>query len=262
MGTIKIKYEAQKVKLGGKSQVCNLYQAAELKKFSPAVLGLGNIGARSRQIGVIAAVFDLSGFTNFCSQVDPHLSLPRFLKEFLDWLFESIKSEFEDKRFSQGILLYADLPIFAKFMGDGILLLWKTENIGMVEICNVVIALRDICDEYSSAFVPKIKKHLSNVPSSLRCGVARGQVCSVGNGEDYVGPCINIASRLQKLSNLGFCFSKRGIDYEDGMTKENAQDYIVKSASIRGVGRAELVVVPKYEFGKLLKRDKALFKNV
>lgn len=262
MGTINIKSERKKVHKKGRIRVLDLHRRAELKKFSPAVLRLGDIGARSRQIDVIAAVFDLSGFTNFCGQVDPHLSMPRFLKEFLSWLFESIKSEFENERFREGILLYSDLPFFAKFMGDGVLFLWNAEDMDMVMICNILIIVRNITSRYGSVFIPEIKKHLSHVPKSLRCGVARGLACSVGNGEDYVGPCINIASRLQKLSELGFCCSKRGIDLEDGMPKEIGERFMVKSVPIRGIGEGELVIVRKADFERLRKRDKAVFKDV
>lgn len=262
MGTINIKSERKEVKVTGKIEVYTLYRRSKLKKFSPVVLGLGDIGAKSKQIDVIAAVFDLSGFTNFCSQVDPYLSMPRFLNEFLNWIFGEIKSRLELKRFRQGIRLYSELPFFSKFMGDGVLFLWNTENMDMHMICNVMVMLRYICTKYSSVFIPGVKKHLSHVPKSLRCGTARGLVCSVGNGEDYVGPCINIASRLQKLSNLGFCFSKRGIDFEEGMVNATAQNYMVKSVSIRGIGRDELVVVRKPDFEKLSKRDKAIFKDV
>jgi class 3 adenylate cyclase len=262
MGKINIKYETKEVNVKGRTMLADLYRRAELKKFSPAVLHLGDIGARSTQVDVVAAVFDLSGFTQFCSQVDPHLSMPRFLKEFLNWLFESIKSEFEQRRFRQGILLYSELPIFAKFTGDGVLFLWDVENMNMIEICNIVGILRTICYQYSSFFVPEIRRHLSQVPKSMRCGVARGLVCSVGNGEDYVGPCINIASRLQKLSNIGFCCSNRGIDIEEGMRTEMSERYTIKSVSIRGVGRDELVIVRKAEFERLPKRDKAIFKDV
>jgi class 3 adenylate cyclase len=262
MGKINIKSESKKVKRKGRTLVADLYRRAELKKFNPVVLKLGDIGARSKQVDVIAAAFDLSGFTKFCSQVDPHLSMPRFFKEFLSWLFESIKSEFEQERFREGVLLYSELPIFAKFTGDGVLFLWDVENMDMVEICNIVAILRVICYQYGSVFVPKIKKHLSQVPRSLRCGMARGLVCSVGNGEDYVGPCINVASRLQKLSNLGFCCSKRGLDLDEGMNKVTAEKYMVKSVSIRGLGEDELVIVRKAEFERLSKRDKAVFKDV
>lgn len=262
MGSINIESGLKEVRKKGKIKVVDLYSKAKLKKFNPLVLGLGNIGTRSRHIDVIAAVFDLSGFTKFCSQVDPHLSMPLFLDMFLNWLFDEIKAQFEEERHREGVRLYTDLPFFAKFNGDGVLFLWNTEKMNMDKICNVAVLFRNICSKYGSFFLPKVKRHLPYVPTSLRCGLARGQVCSVGNGEDYVGACINIASRLQKLSNIGFCFSKRGIDFEKGMIQETAKNYMVKRVSIRGIGRDELVVVRKPEFERLSKRDKAIFKDV
>ena len=103
MGNINIKSERKEIQEEGKTKVVDLYSKAELKKFSPAVLGLGDIGRKSRRIDVIAAVFDLAGFTDFCSQVDPHLSMPIFLKEFLDWLFEEVKSQIEQKKLTKGL---------------------------------------------------------------------------------------------------------------------------------------------------------------
>ena len=125
MGSINIEPERKEVKKKGRTVVCSLYRRAKLRKFSPAVLRLGDISTRSRQIDVIAAVFDLSGFTTFCSQVDPYLSMPLFLDRFLNWLFEEIKSQSEQERFKQGIVLHTPLPFFAKFTGDGVLFLWN-----------------------------------------------------------------------------------------------------------------------------------------
>jgi class 3 adenylate cyclase len=262
MGKIELKSEKREVKKKGETRVVNVYTKAELEKFSPAVLGLGDIGEKSRRIDVIVAVFDLSGFTGFCNQIDPHLSMPIFLKEFLHWLFEEIKSQIAAEKIEGGTVLYAVLPFFAKFTGDGVLFLWNTGNMNMTMICNIVVELRNVCTSYSSKFKPKMRRHLSYMPDRLRCGVACGTVCSVGNGEDYVGPCINIASRLQKLSNLGFCVSKRGIDFEKGMVTETAEKYIVKSVSIRDIGEDELVIVRKPDFEGLSEEDRALFKNV
>lgn len=262
MGTIDIKSERKEVQGEKGPRVVDIYSNAELKKFNPIVLGLGDIGRMAKRIDVIAGAFDLGGFTDFCCQVDPHLSMPIFLKEFLDWLFEEVKSQIEQKKFKEGTAYYAVLPFFAKFTGDGVLFLWNTEDMSMVMICNAVIELRNICKKYMSSFKPAMKRHLSHIPKSLRCGVACGTVCSVGNGEDYVGPCINIASRLQKLSNLAICISKRGIDFETGMAKDVAQQYMVKSVSIRGIGDEELVIVEKKEFEKLSEEEKALFSDV
>ena len=177
-------------------------------------------------------------------------------------MFGEIRKELSQKRFQRGVKLGADLPFFAKFTGDGVLFLWDTENMDMNHICNILVSLRNISNRYGNVFVPATKKDLSDIPKSLRCGVARGIVCTVGNGQDYVGPCINIASRLQKLSSLTFCFLKKGINYENGMLKETACKYAVKSVLIRGVGTDELVVIRIPDFEKLGKRDRAMFKDV
>ncbi|MGB5924888.1 MAG: hypothetical protein WBH01_02195 [Dehalococcoidia bacterium] len=262
MGTIDIRLEETTVEQEGKKYALRVYSEAALEGFNPKVLGLGNIGQRSRRTDVIAAVFDLAGFTGFCSQVDPHLILPRFLKEFLDWLFGDIKSEFEERRFGEKVLLYSDLPFFAKFTGDGVVFLWDTANMDMRKVCNVLVIAEHIWDNYSKAFAPKAKRYLSQVPKALKCGLACGLVCSVGKGEDYVGACINIASRLQKLSNMRFCCSQRGINIEEGMLKKTQEAYVTKRVSIRGIGSDERVIVGKSDFEKLSKRDKAIFKDV
>jgi hypothetical protein len=261
MGNVNVKFKMGKRRVGKKTLMHPGYLRSELGKFNPDVLGIGNIAAKSKQIDAIAAAFDLSGFTRFCSQVDPHLSLPRFLNSFLGWLFDEIKSELEIKAESEEdrLYLWTELPFFAKFTGDGVMFLWDAENMSTIRICNIVVSMDNICGSYHRKFVPGMKKHLSHVPIDLRCGVARGMVCTVGKGGDYVGPCINIASRLQKLSSMRICISLRGIDFEEGMGKETAEKYTVKSVPIRGIGEGELVIVDKEQFEKLPKRDKEFF---
>jgi hypothetical protein len=41
---------------------------------------------------VLAAMFDLEGFTAFSDRRDPHLFVPQFVDAFLGWLFSTIKS--------------------------------------------------------------------------------------------------------------------------------------------------------------------------
>ena len=81
----------KEVKIGGANYVFSLYRVHDLNNFNSKVLGLGSISTRSRKIDALAAVFDLSDFTKFCGQIDPHLSMPEFLQRFLDWLFGEIK---------------------------------------------------------------------------------------------------------------------------------------------------------------------------
>jgi hypothetical protein len=81
----------------------------------------------------------------------------------------------------------------------------------------------------------------------------------VGQNEDYVGSCINIASRLQKLSLLSFAVSRRGIDlHKEPFTSVWKKFDLVKT-SLRGIGDQELVYALKKELDSLPEEEKALF---
>lgn len=229
--------------------------------FTSNVLGLGDISVPSTQVEAIASIFDLSGFTNFCNQTDPHIAVPKFLSKFLNMLFDGIKHNFVVKVKPDGKALWSELPFMAKFLGDGVLFLWNTESMSGEEICNILWLLKQICEDYRKDFYPYIKSLVVNPPKTLRCTIARGTVCSVGNGEDYVGPCINIASRLQRLGSLTFCFNPRGFDIEEYMDKKVMREFLKKSFLIRGIGK-ELVVVLKKEFDDLSNEEKKVSVNL
>jgi class 3 adenylate cyclase len=214
----------------------------------------------SKEVEALAVVFDLSGFTNFCSKVDPHLSVPEYLSNFLYWMFDEIRTEFTTKVYRKSKALWSELPFLAKFLGDGVLFLWDTSNMTETRICNIVVSLLCICREYRNTFHREIKTVVGSPPKVLRCGIARGRVFSVGNGQDYVGSCINIASRLQKWSDLAFCFSQRGFDIEQDMEEVNRRNFVEKLVTLRGIGE-ELVWVLKKEFNNLPEKERELFRS-
>jgi len=181
-------------------------------KFNSNVLGIGDISIDSISKNVICAFFDLEGFTKFCTQIDPELVIHVFLKKYLDWFFSQIQELTKKNENSEGLLLWHELPFFIKFMGDGLLLLWDISNLNSQ--VNIVVSSLKITENYTKDFFIKIKDKVTDPPRKLRCGITKGKVYSVGNGEDYVGPCINFASRLQKLPGITFAFSNRGIDIE------------------------------------------------
>lgn len=261
MGKIILKGKPAIRTIKGERQDVILLKVAKFEQFTPHVLGLGDIRSPAKQVEALAAVFDLSGFTNFCNQVDPHLAVPEYLSRFLDWLFDEIRTELTAKNYARVKALWAELPFLAKFLGDGVLFLWDTTNMSDTRICNIVTSLCDICDEYRDSFYSEIKMEVVNLPTMLRCGIARGRVFSVGNGQDYVGPCINIASRLQRLSRLTFCFPRRGFDVEEYMHESMAETLVEKCITIRGIGENELVWVRKEEFHNLTDKEKELFRE-
>lgn len=242
-------------------------------RFNPSVLGLGDLTATSIERDAIAAVFDLQGFTRFCSQSDPQLAVSEFLAAFLDWLFDAVKREnIVAERGPDGKKLpthdedgtlpaYTTLPFFAKFMGDGVLFLWDAAGLTDQAICSIPSVAIQICSWYELQFLPTISFEVTDPPSRLRCGIARGKVFSVGNGEDFVGPCINLASRLQKLSSISMAFARRGFKADKYMDEHMRNHFALKKVAIRGVGEHELVYIDKAEFEELSDEERELFRE-
>jgi len=127
---------------------------------------------------------------------------------------------------------------------------------------NIIGSLFNITDSYKSEFLSKIEKSVSKPPKVLRCGVSRGQIISVGNGEDYVGSCINMASRLQKISLLTFAVSRRGFDFDQDKGHFIDDEFVLKKYSIRGIGSKELIYIRKDEFDHLPKEEKKKFFDI
>ncbi len=230
------------------------------EQFSPVLLDLGNIKKESSAISVICAIFDLQGFTNFCKQIDPQLSVPMYLSGFLDWIFETIRKETVIEKFEEGVRLWHQLPFFAKFLGDGLLRLWDVFDMSSVSQHNLIISLDNICDLYLSDFLPGMNKKVCDPPSVLRCGLAKGTVYSVGDGNDFVGPCINLAGRLQKLPGVIFAFSRRGFDPESRWKEgEYIDRLLLKKVAIRGMANEELVYLREEDFDNMAKTDQDFY---
>ncbi len=247
--------------VGGQTGKLKLINVESYNRFNSSVLGLGDIAAPAREIEAISAVFDLAGFTKFCNQVDPHLEVPRFLSSFLDWLFGRVRMGVTEGTYADCKALWAELPIMSKFLGDGVLFLWSTQGLSESLICKIVTTLYEISASYRSEFYSKISASVDKPPAVLRCGVARGRIFSVGNGNDFVGHCINTASRLQKLSLLTFCFPHRGFDIQQYMHEGYRRLFIKKRVSVRGVGENEQVWVLKDEFNRLPERSREMFRD-
>lgn len=262
MGVLKFDYIRISVdEKYGKGTSLNSISKNEFAKFNSGLLGIGeDISRDGEYINALVAVFDLEGFTSFCNQIDQHLVVPEFLSHYLNWLFDAIIAEFKEGEVGERITIWGSLPFYAKFLGDGILFIWNTDySGGHPGIGNIVNRLKRICERYINEFLPFIERKVVKTPNKLRCGIARGQIISIGNGEDFVGPCINIASRLQKLGKLSFAVSRRGFDIEKSLSKTNQQLYSLKKVNIRGIGDNELVYILTKEFEALPDSEKSLF---
>jgi class 3 adenylate cyclase len=239
-----------------------LLKRKAFERFNPPILGLGELTTGAAATDAIAAVFDLSGFTNFCKQIEPHLSVPVFLNLFLDWLMNQIRAEMVYKEYDEGVLLLGPLPFFVKFMGDGLLVLWDVSRPDENARRNILITGREICLRYTRDFCPMIANKVTEAPSILRCGLARGTIYSVGNGNDFVGSCINMAARIQKLPGTTFAFNRRGINVDDPAADDFFRSHIiVKKMAVRGIGENELVCILKSEYDAMSDEERKHFRD-
>ena len=230
-------------------------------KFNPAMLDLGNLNTPCEEKNAFAAVFDLTDFTRFCNQVDAYLEIPRFLNHFLTWFFSCIVQGLTDENDGEKSTFWAELPIMVKFLGDGLLIIWNTQHMTSDQVCRLVATLYNICRAYYWNFYPQISTTINKPPTILRCGIARGRVFSIGGGRDYVGHCINNASRLSHLDGITFAFPQRGFQVADDMPPSYAKLFIPKYVSIKGVGESEMVWVLKEEFDNLSFEKKSLYRD-
>jgi hypothetical protein len=231
-------------------------------KFNPNMLDLGNLNSPCEEKNAIAAVFDITNFTKFCNQVDAYLEIPRFLNYFLKWFFNCIIQGFTEEDDGEKTTFWAELPMLVKFLGDGLLIVWDSRRINSQLDCRLVATLYNICRAYNKDFYPQISSIINKPPDILRCGVARGRVFSIGNGRDYVGHCINNASRMSHIDGLTFAFPQRGFNLRDDMPEEYARLFVSKYIAIKGVGENESVWMLKTEYERLPEDKKMLYRDV
>jgi len=250
------------VKFGRTGERC--IRRSDFETFDPRVLGLGNIQKDAVSRSAICAIFDLEQFTTFCRQIEPHLSVPVFLNEFLNWIFKAIRKETVQRIVGPGkhiVKTWHDLPFFAKFTGDGLMILWDPGNMGATNQHDLITSIHEILKSYQADFFPVMQRKVVDAPPVLRCGIAKGTVLSVGDGSDFVGSCINMAARLQGLHGPTISFARRGFDPETHWKESESKEWLLRKVSIRGIGNNELVYLRRDEFKKLSPAARRQFRD-
>ena len=229
--------------------------------FTTSAFGFrANFSDEAEQVATLAVVFDLGGFTKFCEQSSADVAVPGFLEKFLEWLISKIREKVSGEREPQRTLINRyNLPYFVKFTGDGAIFLWNLARLGEGRIPLLLQHMLEIVSEYNNHHFKRIKKFYPLTPALLRCGIARGTCFPLGNRDDMVGACINIAARLQKLPGLTFAVRSLGIEIDAPLIANSVVLY--KTIKIRG-GNEENIYLLKEEFHKMKTRDRKLYKAI
>ncbi len=206
----------------------------------------------------IALICDLQGFSAFFNQPWAQAYVP----DYLDLVLNAVSIVLLGGRKFWGdeeVLKPLLRPVHQKFLGDGVLYLW-TPPVGkadfdedfVAELTNRLWYLKNefpAINRTSAGQIPSSFK----LPSKLRFGLARGKIYELTRKDspekEYMGFCINLASRLQSYCHdLGFIASATlGIPQA---TLERTGFIEVQATKIKGFER-EAVIVDKCEYESL-----------
>ncbi|HYG79886.1 MAG TPA: hypothetical protein VD861_05835 [Pyrinomonadaceae bacterium] len=223
----------------------------------------------SRPKNGLALIYDLEGFSQFFNQPDVQDYIPKFYNEVSHAISVCIFGgdaywvpDLKERKFQA---LVGMTPIHEKFLGDGSMYLWtvnKDEPLTITFIqalCNRLWNLKTLFHEVIKKASDKVP--VMDVPQRIRFGLARGTIYELRRRNsaqrEYIGFCINLASRLQKYCpELGFIASAR-----IGLPEKNLGEagYIrVVANQIKGFSK-EIVIVDGGEFENLSSEIKSIY---
>jgi len=205
--------------------------------------------------------FDLEGFSRFFSQPDVHHYVPIFLNRVFDAVSIVINGGKDYWTPDSGLLKpFLMPPVHQKFLGDGALYIWTFKK-GLVEFkkntgdiasfINMIWNLKTFFKNIIKACSDDVP--VVDLPQRIRFGVTAGSVYkltySKSHDTEYIGYCINLASRLQSYCReLGFIASAR-IDLPEKTLKKHGYQKVI-AKNLKGFPK-EIVIVDKKEFNEL-----------
>lgn len=212
----------------------------------------------SRPRHALVLIYDLAGFSKFFNQPDVQDYVPRFLNHISDAIKRIIFGgpQYWLKNDEDWGVIQA--PVHEKFLGDGMLYIWTPpyrqndfDKEFVVDLTNRIWNIQNNFDKIVARSLDDVP--VRNLPNGIRFGLTRGTVFELtpegSHTKEYIGFCINLASRLQKYCpDLAFIASAR-----IGLPKKllNKHGYIrVVGTKIRGFPD-EILVVDKDEFSEL-----------
>lgn len=209
-------------------------------------------------------VFDLESFSKFFSQPDVYYYVAKYLNKAFQamdiligggdafWLSGKNKDEPNKK-----IKTFRE-PVHIKFMGDGALYIWTYKPEEEKEFRNSLIAFINNLWNFRIRFDAFIESCSDDVPvvdlpRNIRFGMASGSVYKLSyeksRDTEYIGYCINLASRLQLYCrDLGFIASARISVDKAKLEKHKYHRVIAKK--LRGLPD-EIVIVDKENYDDL-----------
>ena len=236
------------------SAMINLLPVAKTIRFSERA---------TRRRVALALIYDLADFSRFAN----HPSAERYVPRFINYVSSAMETVIYggSPYWIDGDTEYDTLlePVHEKFLGDGALYLWEAsarQPIRSTFVLQLCDRLRLLRKNFQS--VVDLAQHdvpVATVPREVRFGLAMGDVSRLSSKgrrqREYVGTCINLASRLQgHCKGIGFVAAATiGMNRISG---ERADYKWVVAKNVKGFP-LETVIVDRDEYDNARRRDRA-----
>jgi class 3 adenylate cyclase len=203
-------------------------------------------------------VFDLEGFSSFCGQPD----VQDYVAKYLNRVFEVVAiaigggTAYWNPR-PEKLTPFVQ-PVHAKFLGDGALYIWTFNRSDREKVKDAILHFINRMWNIKVCFPNVVARcaeevPVVDIPRRIRVGFASGSVCRIRykhtSESEFVGYCINLASRLQSYCrDLGFIASARIAFPKEALARHNYMKVVAKK--LEGFPR-EIVIVDRKEFASL-----------
>ena len=213
-----------------------------------------NLTASPPELGLVL-MFDLDGFSKFFSQPDVHLYVPKYINRIFEAMSIVIYGGVSYWKDNEKLHPFIE-PAQWKYMGDGALYIWTLKDIEQSnkDILFFINKLWNI-KNYFHNIIQRCSEDVPVVdfPKRIRFGLAAGSIYKLtytqSSAVEYIGYCINLASRLQSYCReLGFIASARLGLPKGELARHGYMKVVAKK--LRGFPK-EIVIVDEKEFADL-----------
>lgn len=226
--------------------------------------------AADRPTTGLALVFDISGFTNFFNKPDLQSYITKYINEIIECVETTIYGGFDYWTDTPEELPPLPLkPSLRKFLGDGMLYIWEDSDNKIsgdpyfkLELLNRLWNLQRYFQTVNEKLYDDIP--IGDLPKTIKIGIAQGTVYRLieeDGSQDFIGPCINLASRLVKYCpEINFiCSARLDISKKDLDQEGYCKIIALELKSFEN----EIVIVDKNDYQKLIEEDRdRLFKEI
>ena len=206
--------------------------------------------AAARKSAVVL-IYDLSNFSRFANHQGAQRYVPRFINHVssaIDTIIYGGSPYWTDRDDAYYEPLLA--PTHEKFLGDGGLYIWASADERELVRSTFVLPLCDRLRELRRQFGSIVRRARHDVPIAsrpreIRFGLAMGDVTELRRRDarqhEYVGACINLASRLQNYCpGIGFLASAT-IGMNEFSGNQNGYAWVT-AKHVKGFPREDVIV--------------------